>query len=816
MNRRQLISKLFTGTLASLFGANAFSNLKEKEMIPNVVISMPSQLFTLAMKFQAASNGKIYIGEIDTDPTLPENQIQVYLENEDGSHIPVPQPLIINQAGFPVYNGQIAKFVTVEGHSMAVYDSYGVQQHYYPNVLKYDPDQFKDKLLSGDGAYKIGYGSSTVGGYLDVTSEGKLITDLVSDLNKNNRSEIYGYKGNVFVPKNITVRCNLLPDDDVSIFKGEGKILTRDPWGNEHIFDVSLANNGSKFNVSDVINQHARSKKRCSVGVIGDSITDGAYSKDWSPNPTDSSGNLSSTNYNHNLNGGRGAWFRTFTDWMNVIVSHEENVFDAFNCSSSGKRLGDGWAYRNFDHGFFKNSAYGNKAPNICYLAMGVNDNDIIESIGFDKYLFMFEQFIKKAWGYGCAVCLVSLNKNSYEWAYLEGAVKKGLSSILSSVEIMDLSIATTDVYTDIGSFNLSDIAKRPNTNIMDQTHPSTIGHQYIGSYAAKIVMSDRLFFAKKGKCLVPSVTNSLFSIGYPSNKKYQPSMTVLSGNSYLNSLSAWSFVEPSSENLTFRYFVWVDDKNLAINTFNAIAPSNTSTPSSTCRVLCNDVRNENYISVKTSDASISGKDEKKVSYCGVLKKGLNKVDIIIGGEPTKAYPHALIFDNDIQEAFFGKAYIKLGRNSVSTTYGRNKVFLSDFTSSYDVSSVSNEAPDYYEGSPSRLVQRVSFSKLPVGYGVIFNHKMSSKSGLMIVRINSGVDIYSLYDGVASKIQTSVCDVSGTTSIVKTFNSITITQSNNTDLNIDVSGYTGGGISIINHTGSNETAGISESAIYFI
>ncbi|KAB7730754.1 hypothetical protein GBN10_01175 [Proteus mirabilis] len=112
----------------------------------NVVVSMPNQLFTLARKFQAVSNGKIYIGKIDSDPTLPENQIQVYLENEDGSHIPVAQPLIINQAGFPVYNGQIAKFVTVEGHSMAVYDSYGVQQHYYPNVLKYDPDQFEKRF----------------------------------------------------------------------------------------------------------------------------------------------------------------------------------------------------------------------------------------------------------------------------------------------------------------------------------------------------------------------------------------------------------------------------------------------------------------------------------------------------------------------------------------------------------------------------------------------------------------------------------------------------------------------------------------------
>ncbi|EJZ2263540.1 hypothetical protein ODQ07_000070 [Escherichia albertii] len=112
----------------------------------NVVVSMPSQLFTMARSFKAVANGKIYIGKIDTDPVNPENQIQVYVENEDGSHVPVSQPIIINAAGYPVYNGQIAKFVTVQGHSMAVYDAYGAQQFYFPNVLKYDPDSLRDDL----------------------------------------------------------------------------------------------------------------------------------------------------------------------------------------------------------------------------------------------------------------------------------------------------------------------------------------------------------------------------------------------------------------------------------------------------------------------------------------------------------------------------------------------------------------------------------------------------------------------------------------------------------------------------------------------
>jgi hypothetical protein len=127
------------------------------DIVPNIVVSMPSQLFTLARQFKANANGKIYIGQIDSDPVNPANQIPVYLENEDGSHVQVAQPLIINAGGYPVYNGQIAKFVTVQGHSMAIYDAYGVQQFYYPNVLKYDPDILRTDL-------SLRYGSSFVNG----------------------------------------------------------------------------------------------------------------------------------------------------------------------------------------------------------------------------------------------------------------------------------------------------------------------------------------------------------------------------------------------------------------------------------------------------------------------------------------------------------------------------------------------------------------------------------------------------------------------------------------------------------------------------
>ncbi|ENG4987657.1 hypothetical protein ABT848_001183 [Salmonella enterica subsp. enterica serovar Worthington] len=131
------------------------------DITANVIVSMPSQLFTMARSFKAVAKGKIYIGKIDTDPVNPENQIPVYLEREDGTHIQVSQPIVINSAGYPVYNGQIAKFVTVQGHSMAVYDAYGSQQFYFPNVLKYDPDQLEQRLSSPGGDKIVG---STYGG----------------------------------------------------------------------------------------------------------------------------------------------------------------------------------------------------------------------------------------------------------------------------------------------------------------------------------------------------------------------------------------------------------------------------------------------------------------------------------------------------------------------------------------------------------------------------------------------------------------------------------------------------------------------------
>ena len=138
------------------------------DITANLVVGMPAQLFTLARSFKANANGKIWIGTPDTDPTIPANQIQVYVENEDGSLVPVAQPIVINAGGFPVLSGQIRKFVTVQNYSMLIQDAYGAQQFYFEDVAKYDPDQLRQQLeqQKADGTfiteltYKLGLPSS--------------------------------------------------------------------------------------------------------------------------------------------------------------------------------------------------------------------------------------------------------------------------------------------------------------------------------------------------------------------------------------------------------------------------------------------------------------------------------------------------------------------------------------------------------------------------------------------------------------------------------------------------------------------------------
>lgn len=108
-----------------------------------VLGNVPEEMLTLAATFKSAAGGEIYIGKVDADPTVQQNQIQVYIEDEGKAYVPVTQPLLINTEGHPVYHGKSAKFVMLEKHSMAILDADGVQQFYYSDALKDAPSSWR-------------------------------------------------------------------------------------------------------------------------------------------------------------------------------------------------------------------------------------------------------------------------------------------------------------------------------------------------------------------------------------------------------------------------------------------------------------------------------------------------------------------------------------------------------------------------------------------------------------------------------------------------------------------------------------------------
>lgn len=135
-------------------------------------VEIPVNVFVRSDQFQSLFYGKIYVGVVDKDPLLPENQIDVFVEGEDGELTQIPQPLRTNAAGYPVFNGKVVKFVTLQNYSIAVTDSNDALQLYFPKNLDGDPDYLynllREQLAASTGASMIGYGDITVAAQLNL------------------------------------------------------------------------------------------------------------------------------------------------------------------------------------------------------------------------------------------------------------------------------------------------------------------------------------------------------------------------------------------------------------------------------------------------------------------------------------------------------------------------------------------------------------------------------------------------------------------------------------------------------------------------
>jgi len=144
--------------LAFTFQAHAYNVVKlNPAYVPNPIKGVPISL------------GKIYVGVADADPTVVANQIDLYVQEENGTITAVSQPVTLGAGGVPLYNGSPVSLLVEGNYSLAVLSSTGAQVYYIPS----DQDVVKSypSGISLDDAYACDLADAVAGiGVVDITT----------------------------------------------------------------------------------------------------------------------------------------------------------------------------------------------------------------------------------------------------------------------------------------------------------------------------------------------------------------------------------------------------------------------------------------------------------------------------------------------------------------------------------------------------------------------------------------------------------------------------------------------------------------------
>lgn len=94
------------------------------------IITLPYSYFPDPDQGRPLFNADIYVGEPDTDPQIPINQKPVQLRLENGTVVPVLQPVNTGDGGVILYNGSPAQLLVDGNFSLKVLSSKQVQKYY--------------------------------------------------------------------------------------------------------------------------------------------------------------------------------------------------------------------------------------------------------------------------------------------------------------------------------------------------------------------------------------------------------------------------------------------------------------------------------------------------------------------------------------------------------------------------------------------------------------------------------------------------------------------------------------------------------------
>lgn len=80
-------------------------------------------------------DGSIYVGLPDTDPQVPTNRLQVLAFQENGTSVPIAQPIKTGAGGVPMLNGSPVQLQVQGEYSIKVLDKNGAQVYYAPSLI---------------------------------------------------------------------------------------------------------------------------------------------------------------------------------------------------------------------------------------------------------------------------------------------------------------------------------------------------------------------------------------------------------------------------------------------------------------------------------------------------------------------------------------------------------------------------------------------------------------------------------------------------------------------------------------------------------
>jgi parallel beta-helix repeat protein len=189
---------------------------------------------------QPLSVGQLYFGRKDSDPkNQPANRINVYAVQDNGAEVLLSQPIQLNAAGQPQYNGSVKQikvelYTGEDAYAVAVYDKNAALKSYCPRVGSViTTDELAEigstVVIAGTEAWKIANAANMFVNVKNFGAKGDGVTDDYLAINQAVKFAADNGGGVVFYPKGtyLISRAIRLDTYDVQTFAYNTSIIRK-------------------------------------------------------------------------------------------------------------------------------------------------------------------------------------------------------------------------------------------------------------------------------------------------------------------------------------------------------------------------------------------------------------------------------------------------------------------------------------------------------------------------------------------------------------------------------------------------------------